>query len=372
MIDASMIYKLDCDSKNIFFRCVEDSNDTIMITDAQGVLVYVNPAWINTFGFSREEAIGNTPRILHSGHHPAEFYKDMWNNIANPTIGHWRGEVINRTKSGLPVPVLLTITPFKSPERGFIGYMGIAIDLSQRKELEAKVIQQDRLASIGLLASGLAHEVGTPLGVIRGRAEFLMMRYKDETLSKSLEVIVAQIDRISKLIHSLLRISRSPTTDLDMKETDIKAVVYDVVALVGQNLKDDFARIRIEIQEGLTAYADFGRLEQVVLNLVMNSIYAIRKAIKDGRNSDHFLLISANRRRKKIALEVRDTGCGITPENMRKLFKPFFTTKEVGEGTGLGLAIVSQLLQDMGGEISVESAVNRGTSFTVLLNPVPN
>lgn len=361
---------LEPNSNDIFFRCVEDSNEAIMISDHTGHLLYVNPAWTRIYGFSKEEALQTTPKILHSGYHSPQFYQDMWNQIQDPSIGFWKGEIINRAKDGTVIPVMLSITPFKSSQSGkILGFMGIALDISHRKELEAKVIQQDRLASVGLLASGLAHEIGTPLGVIRGRAEFLMMQAQDPSSAKYLGVIVSQIDRISKLIRSLLRISRS-NSDAQMEKIHALTVVHEVIALVGEKLRSEKSEIHINIPEDLHVYADFHRMEQILLNLVMNSIHAIQKAIQDGRTENHALTISAENRTTKIAIIVKDTGCGISQENMKKLFKPFFTTKAVGEGTGLGLAIVSQLVHEIGGEISVESALHEGTTFTLLLSPV--
>ena len=356
------------DPKNVFFRCVEDCNEAIMVTDLTGALVYVNPAWQRLYGFTRAETMGKTPRLLHSGHQSADFYRQMWAAIMDNDKGSWKGELINRAKDGRLVPVLLTITPFRNPdEEEIVGHMGIALDLTYRKELEQKVVHQDRLASIGLLASGLAHEVGTPLGVIRGRAEFHMMTSQNAQLSKDLGVIVGQIDRISSLIRSLLRVSRG-FGDIRIEPVSIRQVVEEVLALIGQNLREVFAEIRLDIPPDLRAEADYGRLEQIILNLVMNSIFAIRKSIQNGRKSGHFLEIRAARRYAKVGVEVQDSGCGIAPENMKKLFQPFFTTKDVGEGTGLGLAIVSQLLHEMRGEVSVESRVEQGTVFTIVLN----
>lgn len=362
---------MEADSDNVFFRCVESSNDAIMISDLKGKLTYVNPAWVKIYGYTYNEAIGATPKLLHSGFHSDEFYREMWTAIGDPTIGSWKGELINRTQDGRIIPVLLSITPFKTKKGDLAGYMGIAVDLSYRKEMEAKIAQQDRLASIGLLASGLAHEIGTPLGVIRGRAEFLTMQADNPAVQKYMEVIVNQIDRISKLIRSLLRISRSQG-DVRIEAVSISAVIEEVLSLVGGKVKSDGIEIVVNIPTSLQVSADYNHLEQVLLNLVMNAAQAIHKAIKDGRAASHQITIQVTQRSKKIALLIQDTGCGIPPENMKKLFKPFFTTKAVGEGTGLGLAIVSQLLHEMGGEIYTESTVGMGTVFTVLLNPVKN
>ena len=360
--------------QNIFFRCVEDSNEAIMISDKRGTLVYVNPAWSRIYGYSKEEALGKTPRILHSGMQPDSFYKNMWADILDPKTGHWKGELYNKAKDGKFVPVLLTITPFRSKETGVIsGYMGIAVDMTAKKDLEAKIAHQDRLASVGLLASGLAHEIGTPLGVIRGRAEFLMMQAQEANLKKGLGIITSEIDRITKLIRSLLRISRN-FSDVHVEEMNPAAAVSEVLALVGQNLKEDHVDIQVRIPEELKIVADFSRLEQVFLNLIMNSIHAIRKAKQSGRTEGHFLLIEAKPKEEikeetneegRTELRVEDSGCGISPQNMNQLFKPFFTTKDVGEGTGLGLAIVAQLMREMEGKVSVQSTVGKGTVFTL-------
>ncbi len=362
--------KLEFDPQNVFFRCVEDCNEAIMISRKDGTLVYVNPAWQRIYGFRFEEALGKTPRLLHSGHQSDEYYREMWNSIRDPEIGSWKGEIINRAKDGTLVPVLLTITQFKNPSGEIIGYMGIALDQSHKRELEAKIVHQDRLASIGMLASGLAHEVGTPLGVIRGRAEFLAMKANDPSFKKNLEVIVGQIDRISKLIRSLLRVGRS-FSDVRIEAIPLQGVVEEVLALVGQNLRADSVEIETDIPEDLKVLADHGRMEQVLLNLIINAIHAIRQAIQDGRKDHHVVRIAASVRKTKVALCVTDSGCGIPQENMKKLFKPFFTTKQVGEGTGLGLAIVAQIIREINGEISVRSSVGVGTTFEVILNLAP-
>lgn len=362
-----MPLKLEQDPKNVFFRCVEDSGEAIMISDVKGKLVYVNPAWCRIYGYTREEAIGQTPRLLHSGHQSDDFYQKMWSQIRDPEIAHWKGELINRSKAGALIPVLLTITPFRSEAGEVNGYMGIAIDITQRRELEAKIVHQDRLASIGMLASGLAHEVGTPLGVVRGRAELLMMQAKDPGVLRNLEVIVSQADRISKLIRSLLRVSRN-FSDVKIDDVSLEEVIQEILSLVGQNLTQEGIQIKIEVPSGLKMRADFSRVEQVLLNLVMNAFHAMKKAHQGGSAGPHALTLSAETRHRKIAFSVRDTGCGIPPENMKKLFRPFFTTKDIGEGTGLGLAIVAQLLQEMGGEISVASEVSVGTTFTMVFD----
>jgi PAS domain S-box-containing protein len=362
------------DPQNAFFRCVEDSSEAIMISDRSGKLLYVNPAWEQIYGYSSADAVGQTPALLHSGLHSKPFYDQMWARIRDPKIGHWKGELINRCKDGTLVPVLLTITPVRSADAEITGYMGVAVDIRFRKELEAKVAQQDRLASVGLLASGIAHEIGTPLGVIRGRAEMISGQLEasgadgatSARIQKNLEIIVGQADRISRLIQSLLGMSRS-FGELEFRAFEPKRVIDEVLALVGQNLRADRVAIHLDLEPGVEVIADPSRLQHIFLNLLTNSIHAVRKAMKLGRTEGHEVAIGLKSTGERVLLSVTDSGCGIPEKMLNEIFKPFFTTKEVGEGTGLGLSIVSQLVGEIQATIDVKSTEGVGTTFTLSL-----
>ena len=350
---------------NVFYRCVEDSSDAIMLTDIKGMIRYVNKAWERIYGFSREEAMGNTPRLLRSGRHGKDFYSKMWIQILDPSQGYWKGEVVNRSKDGGEVTMLLTISPFRDEADRIRGYMSIAVDISERKKLEAQVLRQDRLASIGLLASGLAHEIGTPLGVIRGRAEFLQAD-APEAHKQSLEVIVNQIDRISKLIYSLLHLARSGHSETTTSVV-VKTVLKEVQSLLAQTFRAHGIAFDIKFNGEVTVRAEKDRLEQVFLNLVMNSVQAIEMSKDAGKRGPHRIGISARTTENMWEICITDTGCGISEENMKHLFKPFFTTKDVGVGTGLGLVVINQILQSWGGSIWAESKEQAGAAFKILL-----
>ncbi len=243
----------------------------------------------------------------------------------------------------------------------------------QLKEREAQIFMQDRLASIGLLASSLAHEIGTPLGVIRGRAEYISNHSEnDPVVLKSMNVIVAQIDRISKLIHSLLNLARGDQIK-SVGELHLDRVISDVLDLMGHELKKNDIEIMNEVVEGLTLKTTGGSesLHQVLLNLVVNSLHAIQSAVKQGRAGSHFIHFYVERKKDFLVLCVEDSGTGISKQNLRNLFKPFFTTKDIGSGTGLGLATSYRIVESWGGSIAVESEENVGTVFKVLL-PVSN
>ncbi len=236
-------------------------------------------------------------------------------------------------------------------------------------EREAQIRLQDRLASVGLLASSLAHEVGTPLGVIRGRAEYLGMQLGEQpNLKKSTEIIITQIDRVSQLIRSLLNLARGDEGKIASKVM-LNQVLGEVLDLMRHELEKHHIQVTNEVTSDMEVRvkARTAPLHQVFLNLLVNSLHAIQAAQKDGRISGHAIRISAKDTGSTWCLSIADTGCGISPENKKKLFQAFFTTKDIGVGTGLGLATSYQIVQSWGGNIQVESVESQGATFSVYL-----
>ena len=234
---------------------------------------------------------------------------------------------------------------------------------------EAQILVQDRLASVGLLASSLAHEIGTPLGVIRGRAEYLGIQVgKDSEILKNVEVIISQIDRVSKLIHSLLNLARGDQMK-NAKEVHLNEIVAEVVDLMGHELRKHGIETQNELTQKISVAvkAESAPLHQVLLNLLVNSVQAIETAVREGRVSGHFIKISVQDRDSRWALKIEDSGCGISEKNMKNLFKPFFTTKDIGVGTGLGLATSYRIIESWGGSILARSTEGKGTEFQILL-----
>lgn len=358
-------------SQRAFFRCVEDCSETIMLSDIEGKLIYVNPAWSKVYGYTREEALGKTPGLLHSGFQNEEFYQEMWRQIKDPQKGFWKGELINRAKDGNYVPVYLTITPYRGNEGKIEGYMGIAVDMRAQKDLEAKVLHQDRLASIGLVASGLAHEIGSPLSVIRGRAELLLSIFGDNAeLGKNLQIITQQIDRISYFIQSLLNIGR-PTVESHLKAIDLRIIVSDLRTLLDHAFRQDNIDFLVSSQLDDLALGEEKKVQQILLNLITNALHAVKSAKLRGRADDHKVEVRLHRHGEDAVVSIIDTGVGILPHQMKKLFQPFYTTKDVGEGTGLGLPIALQIAQSFGGNISVESTPGKETKFELRLKIAP-
>lgn len=352
--------------EDVFFRCVEGSTEAIMISDLKGFLTYVNPAWERIYGYSKVEALGQTPRLLRSKYHDSVFYTEMWKQIRDPSRGFWKGELINQAKDGREVPVILTISPIRDGD-SIYGYMGIANDISEKKQMEAKIFQQDRLATVGLLASGLAHEIGTPLGVVRGRAELILQKKELEAgVRRNLDIIIQQIDRVSKFISSLLNLSRDRETSKGC--CVLKDVIDESLLLLNPKLKTIHADAAISVPSDLVAGIECGPLEQVLLNLFMNSIHSMTDANKAGRTEGHHLRISSEVTDTSVRLFVSDTGMGINAKTKANLFRPFYTTKAQGEGTGLGLSISSQLLADCGGSLELyDTQEGQGSTFLIEL-----
>ncbi len=352
---------LTADFQSIFYRCVEDCSEPIMISDKKGQLLYVNPAWERTYGYSKDEAIGQTPRLLRSPYQSDEFYREMWSKILNPEIEVWKGEVVNQAKDGRFVPVLLTITPHKQGGKT-VGYMAISVDLTERRSMERQILRQDRLASIGMLASSLAHEIGNPLGVIRGRAEIILNTLKSGVTSidssiQGLDTIIGQIDRIARLIESLLKLSRVPQ-EIRLTSVPLAGTANEVATLMAESLRQKGVVLDNRLQSSpLSVMADSQHLQQILLNLVINSVHAIEEERKrSGRTENHFVRLDARlSNANHVTLIVEDSGCGVSPEIKRRMFEPFFTTKTPGQGTGLGLAIVQRLVDEMQASIHVES-----------------
>ncbi|MES2800958.1 MAG: ATP-binding protein [Bdellovibrionota bacterium] len=249
------------------------------------------------------------------------------------------------------------------------SYTLIAVkDLTEMKTMESQILQQDRMASLGLLASSLAHEIGTPLGIIRSRAELAVKKASDNlSLKQDMETVVTQIDRITKLVNSLLHIARTNNSD-HASTVVLSKVIDDIINLIKHELDRKNITLRTLIPDDILVKAESGPLGQVLLNLLINSVHAIEEAQHNEKEQAHEILLEARSDDKNVTILVKDTGCGISEKNMKYLFKPFFTTKDVGQGTGLGLATSYKLIHSWGGKISARSKVSEGTTFEITLH----
>ncbi len=231
-------------------------------------------------------------------------------------------------------------------------------DISERKRLQEQLRKTERIAELGTLASGMAHEIGTPMNVILGRAEYLMDRVTEEPIKKGLQTIVTQVERITKVMNQLLSFARRKTPE--RCPLNLRGTIEAGMELFQERL----ARNQIQVELALAddcprALADPDQMSQVFINLVMNAVHAM----PDGGT----LRIGLAPEKQMVKLTIADTGHGIPRDVIERVFEPFFTTKEFGQGTGLGLTVVKGIIEEHQGSIVVESGEEKGTTFTILI-----
>ncbi len=346
---------------------VNTSGDAIVVLDAQGVVLFWNKAAEGMLGYPMEEAVGKDFRAFGTGEqdHEEKFQRLMRGVREQGAARDVEIEKIH--KSGRRLLVGITATQIKDETGAGIGAAMLMRDITRGKMLQDKTEQADRVAVVGQLAASMAHEIGTPLNVISGNAEYLLgSEDTQRSPGKELKIIVEETERISKLIKRLMHITQPQS--LDMKEVHINAIVQRVLEFTAHEMEGAKVMLESHLDKGLPAVlGDADQLEQVLLNLVMNAIEAMPGG---GR-----LFVATSLWRMEndsnalVQVRVSDTGTGIPKEIMAKIFDPFFTTKKVRGYGGLGLSISSRIIEDHKGTIKIESSAGKGTSITVRLPP---
>jgi signal transduction histidine kinase len=240
-----------------------------------------------------------------------------------------------------------------------VGRIILVDDITERVTLEAQLTQADKLSSIGLLAAGVAHEINTPLAVISSYAQMLSKQLKgDARLGPVLDKITQQSFRAAEIANGLLNFSRTSTTEF--RDTNLNQVIHDTLALLEHQFKTAQIHVKLELDEELPAiHGNPGKLQQVFLNLLLNA----KDAMPGGGN-----LHITTRVNGHVEALIADSGSGIAPEHLKRIYDPFFTTKTTPKpgarrGTGLGLSVSYGIIQEHAGKIQVESAIGAGTTF---------
>ena len=253
------------------------------------------------------------------------------------------------------VTLNIAIAPLISREGARIGRLIILDDVTDRAELERRLMQADKLSSIGLLAAGVAHEVNTPLAVISTYAQMLAKQISgDEQKAPLLEKIARQTFRASEIVNSLLNFSRTSPTEF--VSVELNKTLKETLALMEHQLIKAHVKTTLDFDEKLPRIkGNPGKLQQVFLNLLLNA--------RDAMEAGGSLLVRTSAREGLVMVSVTDTGSGIARENLEKIFDPFFTTKGAKKGTGLGLSVSYGIVREHGGNIEVQSEVGAGTRF---------
>ncbi len=351
---------------------VEQSTESIMITGVDGEILYVNAAFEATTGYSSDEVLGKQPDLLKSDQHSDDFFKKLWDTISSGKT--WSGQMTNRKKDGNLYDEEVVIYPIRNDADELVSYVTISRDITQEKAIEKHLRQQQKMNAVGELAGGVAHDFNNILTAILGYVALCMNSVKeDDKLYGYLNEVVKAGDRATKLVRQILTFSRQE--EQEFQPMELQAIIEDSLSMVETTMKKN---IKIEKQIDPDCGAIMGdptQVQQVLVNLGTNAAHALGKdergtlavglkqvKLPDGQADEKTLNLAPG---DYVCITVRDTGCGMPPEVMDRIFEPYYTTKKKGEGTGFGLSIVHGIVRKHRGSITVESEEGKGTTFTV-------
>ena len=274
-----------------------------------------------------------------------------------------RGKTVVEKELRLPgrentsVPVNVSTTDIVGEEGQYMGFMFILQDLSELRQLEIKIRQREKLAAIGDLAAGIAHEVRNPLSSIKGYVTYFGSLFAQGSENrKAAEITAEEVDRVNRVISELLEFARP--SDLKLVATDLRKLIEHSLGIVAQEASFAGVTITTQLDHNLPELlVDPDRITQVILNILINAIQAMEQG---GQ-----LSVATHQQEEEILVDISDTGHGISPEDQGNMFNPYFTTKK--NGTGLGLAIVHKIVEDHGGSVHIRSIQDGGTQVSIAL-----
>jgi PAS domain S-box-containing protein len=394
------------------FQAVEQSPDSVIITDPSGRIEYVNPKFCEITGYPADEVRGKNPRFLKSGAIPPALYHDLWRRIGSGL--QWHGEFCNKKRNGEIFWEAASISPIKGQTGEIEGFLGIKRDITGQKRadqeralMEIQLRQAQKLEAIGQLAAGIAHEINTPMQYVGDNARFLKdsfrglvpifetheellraaksnsltpelfaraegvlegsdLAYYREQIPAAIDETLEGVERVTKIVRAMKEFSHPGGHE--RSNADLNRAIETTVT-VARNEWKYVADLKLDLDPALPLVPCYvGEFNQAVLNLIINAAHAIGDVVKAHPGTKGTITIRTRLDDGHVEVRVIDTGTGI-PEVIRpRIFEPFFTTKEVGKGTGQGLTIVySAVVKKHGGAVSVESEVGKGTTFILRL-----
>jgi PAS domain S-box-containing protein len=354
---------------HLFFTAIEQSSEAVLITDVQGSIRYVNPAFTRMTGYSREEALGQNPRVLKSGEHAPAFYQQLWHTILNGEI--WHGELINRRKDGSFYTEEMNIVPVRNLRDEVTHFIATKQDVTARKQLEQQLRWLQNVETIGRLAGGVVHDLNNLLAIISGYGQLLQERVRPEGVGAVEEILKAG-ERAASLTSQLLAFSRGqilapPVLDLNLVVASMEKALD---LLIGEEV--ELATVQ---QAGLgRVEVDQGQIEEIIMNLVANARDAMPEGGKITIETANVHLSETYSRTHvgatpgpHVLLSVSYAGIGTDSEPQEHMFEPFLPAKKMVKGTRLGLATVFGVVKQNGGHIWVHSEPGQGTTFKIYL-----
>ncbi|PHR28507.1 MAG: hypothetical protein COA36_06425 [Desulfotalea sp.] len=366
-------YLEDASEKNRLMAAIEQTSDSVVMTDLNGIIKYVNSVFEQVSGYSREEVLGKKTNVLRSGEHNQRFYQSMWETLLAKKV--WRGKLRNRHKNGTLYTEDVTIVPVLGSGGEIINFVATKRDITREEQLEQQLHHATRIEALGTLAGGIAHDFNNILSAMIGYGEMAKGKLdRNHSAQGDIQQILNGGDRAVDLIKQILTFGRHESHG-EFHVVKLQRILRESIEFLRPSIPATIELIH-EIDETCSSvYADPSQLYQVIMNLCTNS----RQAIGDGHGIIKIRLREVDARdggavfglnshaNRYILLDIIDTGCGVEDVNLPKLFDPFFTTKPKEQGTGLGLAVVHGIIKKHNGEIRVSSKSGKGTVVSIYL-----
>ena len=345
----------------------------IVAINEEGMITLINKKGCEVLGYEEAGLIGNNWYDLCVPETEREERKSDFKKLMageNEMVEDYENSIL--TKSGEEKIVAWHNTTITDEEGHIIGTLSSGEDITRRKQTEAELIRSEKLASLGQLAASVAHEVNNPLAGVLVYIKLLLKMYKEKKLQtekteNQLLKMEKELERTSRIIRSLLDFSRQ--SEPNIRPIDLNQVIEAALLLVGHQISLENIKLEKKLDTPLPlVLADFDKIQQVLINIILNANQAmpeggtltIATSVVKGIEIDEST-------RDTVRIDIKDTGVGISEENLSKLFTPFFTTKEKGKGVGLGLPVVHGIIERHKGKIEVDSELNAGTTFTIYL-----
>ncbi|MCZ4695226.1 PAS domain S-box protein [Ancylomarina euxinus] len=359
------------------YKFALDESSLVAITDNKGIIIYANDIFCRTSQYSREELIGNTHRIINSAYHSSDFFIDLWRTISMGKV--WRGEVKNKAKDGSFNWVDSTIVPFLDEQGKPYQYVSVRFDITEKKLSEEDLIKAKEVADSANRAkseflANMSHEIRTPMNAVIGFSDLLSKTVKDEKQRSQVESIRSSGKNLLKIINDILDLSKIEAGKIDIIPVPINlySLISEIENMFAPKVNEKKIEFSIEYESAIPQLLllDEIRLRQILFNLIGN-------ALKFTDKGHVILTVDVHRNlidNYDLILHVEDTGIGIPISQQELIFEPF--SQQAGQnskygGTGLGLSITKKLIENMGGTISLESKVDKGSNFKITIPNIP-
>lgn len=361
------------ESLRLLSTSVEQAKEAISISDMDGTIAYVNPAFTLITGYTAQEAIGANHNLLNSGCQSSAFYKEMWDTIKSGRA--WQGRIVDRTKDGELYPAMMTISPIFDEKSEITHFVGIQQGLKEYEEMEQKVRQAQKMEALGTLIGGVAHDFNNRLAGITGNLYLAKKRVNNQPeLIKNLEVIEKQSFQVAEIIKRLLIFTSRDI--ISLLPFDLACSVRGALAASRRLMPENISVYQDICEQKLIVNGDAGQCQKAMIGLLDNAMDAvaliempeIHLKVEQVTADKEFTAAHPELKGDQFAhIIISDNGCGISEKDMPHLFEPFFTTKGVEPGKGLGLSMVYGAVQHMGGIVKVDNNADSGARVDIYL-----